>query len=296
LRQFGILTRRYLETVRRDRRNLLTLLIQAPLIALMVAIVFRGPILDTTPLLAGSGDNRRARILLFLLAMVAVWFGTSNSAREIVKEAAMYGRERRINLRLAPYIASKVVVLTALSLVQDLVLLGPLLLVGAGALQLPLLYAALVLGSVAGIGMGLAISAQATNPDRASSLVPILLIPQIIFSGVLVDLSNHAVGRFISYFMVTKWTYRALGATVDVDNVPLAKQPIRGLPPQLAPQLTGNDSALAFDGARGTYYLLPTVPAEFSQPPLAYLAVLALFIAASLVLIALFQRRKDIVR
>ena len=68
------------------------------------------------------------------------------------------------------------------------------------------------------------------------------------------------------------------------------------MPPQLAPQLTGNDSALAFDGARGVYYLLPSIPAEFVQSPLAYLALLALFVAASVALIAIFQRRKDVVR
>ena len=133
LRQFAILSQRYLETVARDRKNLLTLLVQAPIIAAMIAAVFRGRIFDTTPLLQGGvGNNADARKLTFLLAMVAVWFGTSNSAREIVKEAAMYARERRINLKLAPYIASKFVILTGLSLAQNSFLLVPFLLTFTG--------------------------------------------------------------------------------------------------------------------------------------------------------------------
>jgi hypothetical protein len=297
LRQFGLLTQRYLETLFRDRKNLLILLAQAPIIALMVALVFRGELLDKTALSAGGeGDNTLARRLLFLLAMVAIWFGTSNAAREIVKEAAMYARERRINLKLGPYIASKVVVLTGLSALQNLVLLLPLLLVGAGVLGLPQLYLSLVLGSIAGIGMGLAISAQSPNPDRAASFVPIALIPQIIFTGVLVDLSNNLIGRLLSHLMITKWTYRALGAWVGADEIPVPRQPLPGLPPEMAPQLTANNPRLTFDQAQQTYYLLPATKVEFTQSPMVYLAILLVSIIASLALIAIFQRRKDVVR
>ncbi len=306
-RQFAILSQRYLETIARDRRNLLTLLIQAPIIALMIALVFRGPIFDTSdlrPPVNGTGDQGAARKLTFLLAMVAVWFGTSNSAREIVKEAAMYARERRVNLKLAPYIASKFCVLTGLSLAQNVVLLLPFVLTlgGLALLELPLLYAALVLGSVAGIGMGLAISAGAVNADRAASLVPLLLIPQVIFSGVLVDLNSNPVVKAISHFMVTKWTWRALGATVDIDAIPVAKQAVEGFPttPDAIRQITGTNPRIFFDpaanGGAGGFFYLPGVDAEFARNPLVYLLILGLFIVLSLALVAIFQRRKDIVR
>ena len=295
LRQFAILTRRYLETLRRDRRTLLTLLAQAPIIALMIGLVFRHGIFDTTPIVAGGqGDNSLARRLLFLLAMVAVWFGTSNAAREIVKEAAIYARERRINLKLGPYVASKFVVLGGLACAQNLFLLLPPLLVGAGPLRLPLLYAGLVCGALAGVGMGLAISALAPNPDRAASLVPIALIPQIIFSGVIIGLSG--AGSLLSHLMVTKWTYRALGATLAADAVPLPRQELGSAPPGIAPQLVAGNPQLTYDAGSQTMYLLPSHGNEFTLHPLVYLAILALFILASLLLVIYFQRRKDRVR
>ncbi|HET8630766.1 MAG TPA: FHA domain-containing protein [Thermomicrobiales bacterium] len=295
--QFSILSQRYLETVLRDRRNLIILLLQAPLIALMIALVFRGQIFDMAPVTAGgSGDNVGAQKVVFLLAMVAVWFGTSNAAREIVKEAAIYARERHVNLKLGPYVASKLAVLTLLSCLQDLVLLIPLALTGATVAQLPLLYLALVAGSVAGIGMGLAISAQAPNPDRAASFVPLALIPQIIFTGVIVDVSGNTVGRLLSYLMVTKWTYRALGATMQIDRIPVPMQPLPGLPAALAPELTANNPHMFFDQARRLFYLLPEHKDEFTASPFTYLAILLGFIVASIVTIVIFQRRKDVVR
>jgi len=59
---------------------------------------------------------------IFFLTVAALWFGTSNAAREIVKERAVYLRERLINLRLFPYILSKVGVLTVLAILQTVAL------------------------------------------------------------------------------------------------------------------------------------------------------------------------------
>jgi ABC-type multidrug transport system ATPase subunit len=299
LRQFGILSRRYLETIVRDRRNVLTLLAQAPLITAMILAVFHSRIFDTRPVIeGGAGSNVDARQLTFLLAMVAVWFGTSNAAREIVKEAAMYARERRINLKLGAYVASKFVVLTGLSLVQNLILLVPFLVtLGAAALlKLPLLYLALIGGSLAGIGMGLVISSQAANPDRASSLVPIILIPQIIFSGIFVNLRENRVLELISHFMATKWTWRALGATTNIDDVPAKALTLTGIPPALAPQVGVTTGTIYPDATGQNLFYVQDIPPDFDQRPVAYLLILSLFIIASVVAVALFQRRKDIVR
>ncbi len=49
----------------------------------------------------------KATTLTCLMVIVAFWFGVSNSAREIVKEASIYRRERTVNLQLGPYLASK---------------------------------------------------------------------------------------------------------------------------------------------------------------------------------------------
>ncbi len=55
--------------------------------------------------------------------MTAVWFGCSNAARELVKERAIYLRERMVNLSIVPYVLSKVVVLAAFAFIQCVLLL-----------------------------------------------------------------------------------------------------------------------------------------------------------------------------
>ena len=295
MRQFRILARRYLETVVRDRNNLLTLLlIQAPLIAILIALAFRGDLFSHLPF---TGDWAKARTISFLLAMVAVWFGTSNAAREIVKEAAMYGRERRINLQIIPYIASKFSVLLGISMIQSAILMLPFLLTGAGILRLPFLYVILVAGSVSGIALGLIISALAPNPDRASILVPLILIPQVIFGGPLIGSGGGFAVQAISQLMVTKWTWRALGSTLQIDNVPLQPVQLQGFTPlQIAQISQGSQNPnLLSDGAGGLYYQAP-VGADFNFIPPVYLFVLGCFIVVSFVLVALFLRRKDVTR
>lgn len=292
-RQFRILTRRYLETVLRDRNNLLTLLVvQSPLIALLISLAFRGNIFSTEVF---TGDYERGRSITFLLAMVAVWFGTSNSAREIVKEAAMYARERRINLKIAPYIASKFFVLIGISVLQNIVLLVPLILTGGGIAHLPYLYLSLLFGSIAGITMGLAISAVAPNPDRASILVPLVLIPQIIFGGPIINTKDSPIVDAISRFMITKWTWRGLGSTVGIDNVPAKPVELAGFSPEQIQQLANSSNPNIIERAGDLFYKPPILP-DFEFAPFVYLAILCIFIVLTLCLVAFFQRRKDIVR
>ena len=264
-------------------------------IAVLIALAFRGNLFSTRVF---TGDWSKARTLTFLLAMVAVWFGTSNAAREIVKEAAMYARERRINLQIAPYIASKFVVLIGISVVQNLVLLFPLLVTGAGILRLPLLYVALMAGSVAGIGMGLMISALAPNPDRASILVPLVLIPQIIFGGPLIGAGSNIIVATISHFMVTKWTWKALGATVNTDKIPTQPVELQGFRPEQIAQLAAQNTNPNIVNTGGRLYYQAPVGNDFGAVgyTFVYLLVLALFIVVSLTLVAYFLRRKDRVR
>src|SRR5207245_11656795 len=68
----------------------------------------------------GSGGD--AQKILFIMAFAAVLFGCINGSREIVKEAAIYRRERAVNLGIIPYMFSKIVVLGMLCLFQSAVL------------------------------------------------------------------------------------------------------------------------------------------------------------------------------
>jgi hypothetical protein len=187
-RQMAILCRRYFELIRADRRNLALLIAQAPVIGLLLVLVSKPGELTTTRL-----DGKK---LVFMLATTGVWFGVINAAREICKEAHVLRRERLAGLHPGPYLASKLAGMVALVLVQSALLLA----VVAAHVRLPRdgvigpaiveLYATLVLAGVAGVALGLCLSALASTPDKATSLIPLAIVPQVVFAGVMFALNT----------------------------------------------------------------------------------------------------------
>ena len=227
-RQFGILVRRYLQLLLADRRTLAILLLQAPIIGGILLLVTKEDALQN---LASS----HGRLVLFLLGLVAVWFGILNSAREISKEQAIYRRERLANLRIGPYVASKVCVLAGLCLVQTVLLLlvlaikidfsaevaeftsdGPVHVMRGTFLE-PFGFVAAIgittfLTSLTGLGLGLLISSASATSDRAMSVVPLALVPQIVFALALMPLPASIA--WLSYATTSRFAMEAYGALV----------------------------------------------------------------------------------
>jgi ABC transport system ATP-binding/permease protein len=230
LRQFGILARRYLDLIVQDRRNLMILLLQAPIIGALLMLVARSDAL--VPL--DKTFANEAKKVLFMLATVAVWFGIINAAREITKEAPIFRRERLANLRIGPYVLSKIAVLTLLVILQSaLLLLLVSLKVRLPAMGVLLpgwleLYITTLLTSLAGLAMGLAISSTATTPDRAISIVPLALIPQILFAGVIFSLGDgFTAQRALSWLTLSRWAMDAYGTTANLNEMRLAQGLLR---------------------------------------------------------------------
>jgi hypothetical protein len=132
-------------------------------------------------------NKRRAamKISVALMVFTSIWLGTSNSAREIIKELPVYRRERLIKLRIAPYLFSKMTVQSLICLVQTVILVT-IVSLGLGLPQFWLNLTAFFAISFASMVMGLTVSAVATNMDKALSAVQLLLIPQIILSGAII--------------------------------------------------------------------------------------------------------------
>jgi ABC-type multidrug transport system ATPase subunit len=249
LRQLGLLTRRYIEVILQDRRNLALLLLQAPLIALLLILVAR------PDALIGAGEidlipRGEAKKVLFMLATVSVWFGIINAAREITKERPIYLRERLVNLGIGAYIISKMAVLSILLLFQTVVFLAVLAAVvslpaGTGVL-LPVwleLAITLLMTAAAGTALGLLISAASTTADRAVSLVPFALVPQILFAGLIFSLDGAA--EPLSWLTVSRWSMDALGTSVDLNSLcNLANTDSDGtVPPGCTPLFLETESA-----------------------------------------------------
>ena len=172
---------------------------------------------DSIAPVSGSSSQK----ILLIIVLAAVMSGCTNGAREIVKELPIYRRERTVNLGIMPYLLSKISVLGVLCLLQSLILV---LLVNTKAsfthsiLLPPLLeiYISTALASLSGLMIGLTISAVVPNSDRALSFVPIVLVPQIIFSNVLFSLDNPPILQYIGGIFPARWAMAAMGSTVGL--------------------------------------------------------------------------------
>jgi ABC-type multidrug transport system ATPase subunit/pSer/pThr/pTyr-binding forkhead associated (FHA) protein len=214
--QARVLTSRYLRLLVRDRRNLALLLGQAPLIGAGVAFLFEGGVFASEPGRAGQVIQ-----LLFLLAVSAIWLGAIDGSREIVKERSVTARERAIGVGVGAYLTSKVVVLLALSLVQTALLAAVVL--GVHPLGEPLgawveVGVVLALTGFVAVGMGLLVSALAGTEDQATSVIPLVLIPQLLFAGAIVAVArmNEAMA-VLSVGAFSRWSLAGTGSAVDVD-------------------------------------------------------------------------------
>ena len=78
----------------------------------------------------------------------------------------------------------------------------------------------LLVVSIVGIALGLLLSAFVANPDRAASIVPIVLIPQIIFSGTLIKVADLPIaGKVIAWFVAGNWGVQAVGQASGVGDI-----------------------------------------------------------------------------
>jgi ABC-type multidrug transport system ATPase subunit/pSer/pThr/pTyr-binding forkhead associated (FHA) protein len=153
-----------------DWRNFLILLGQPLIIAALVCWV----------------TDERDRVMFFAY-IATLWFGCSNAAQRIVEELAIYKRERLVGVGAHSYLASKFLFLTTITALQAAILYAASLVFEGGfdgsvAWQLAALFGT----ALAAVGMGCAISALARTVMQAVMIVPLLLIPMIIFSGYTV--------------------------------------------------------------------------------------------------------------
>jgi hypothetical protein len=169
-----ILLQRQFAIFRADVKNLLILLAQPIIIGALVAWVASDPQLDQ-----------------FFAYIATLWFGCSNSAQEIVRELPIYRRERLVGLSRWSYLAGKFLWMGGLTAIQSLLIyatiaIGHLGTHGAAHWQI----IGLILLAFAATGIGLTVSAFAKTPMQAVMLVPLLLIPQILFSGFTVSVGD----------------------------------------------------------------------------------------------------------
>ncbi|MGH2415431.1 MAG: ABC transporter permease, partial [Microcystaceae cyanobacterium] len=160
--------------------------------------------------------------VLFVFTCAAIWVGLASSLQEIVKESAIYMRERLVNLGLFAYLGAKQIILSGLALVQTL-LMSIVILIGFKSPEPDLipwflgLVITIFLTLSTSIGLGLMVSASVKNITQANSALPLLLIPQIIFSGVLFNMEG--IGKYISWLMLSRWSVGAYGSLIGIEKL-----------------------------------------------------------------------------
>jgi ABC-type multidrug transport system ATPase subunit/pSer/pThr/pTyr-binding forkhead associated (FHA) protein len=206
-----ILLKRQRDILLADRKNLILYIGQPLLIAALIWLTATGDHPDPTK--------------LFLAYIATLWLGCGNAAPEIVRERSIFVRERFVGLRPSSYLMSKFVFLGSLTILQAVLIFAVLNFFGSGlsgsaGWQL----AGLVACALAATGLGLAISAWARTTLQAVLLVPVFIIPQILFSGYVFpvkDWDHHAFPRIVGRF------FPSFAAQRIMDTSLFWRQPMR---------------------------------------------------------------------
>jgi ABC-type multidrug transport system ATPase subunit/pSer/pThr/pTyr-binding forkhead associated (FHA) protein len=232
VRQLGLLLSRYWRVKLRDRIGAAIMFLQAPVIGVLLWLVFGGQkdgvpywclgalqelssknnmsANATTNLLNSMQPTTDHTAALFFVVVSCVWFGTSNAAREIVTERSIYLRERMVNLRLFNYVLSKYLLLGFFCVVQCTMLLGIVFFAlgfsgGPAAFLIEL--ANLVALAMNATALGLCISTLVASAEAAMALTPIALIPQVVLGGLMVPMTTNPNLRPLMFLMPSRWGF-----------------------------------------------------------------------------------------
>ena len=205
--------------------------LQAPIIGVMLAFVFAGQqkavpfwclgalqelgkdaqsSTGSTDLLSRMIPTNDHTAAMFFVVVSAVWFGTSNSAREIVTERAIYLRERMVNLSLFNYVFSKYIILSLVCIFQCTVLLGIVFFTlgfHGGPLAFLMELAVIIAVAMNATALGLLLSTIVTSAEAAMSLTPIALIPQVVLGGLMVPMTTNPMLKPLMYIMPARWGF-----------------------------------------------------------------------------------------
>jgi ABC-type multidrug transport system ATPase subunit len=219
--QFKIFFLRNLLSKLANRQYVMLNLLEAPLLALILAFFTK-----YSP--AGEyifSENKNLPAFLFMSVIVAVFMGLIVSAEEIIRDRKVLHREAFLNLSWFAYINSKIIFLFGLSAVQMLLYV----LVGTWILEIKgmtLSYWLILFSTAACANMlGLNISSGMNSMVTIYIVIPLILIPQLLLSGVTVkfddlhrSLTSKVYVPMIGDLMASRWSYEALAVEQARNN------------------------------------------------------------------------------
>ncbi len=197
---------------------ILITLLEAPLLAVIMGYF--------TKYFSGTADNPEAYVFrnndnlpayLLMSVIVFLFLGLNISSEEIIKDRKILQRESFLNLSRGSYLNSKILLMFLISAIQSIsyVLIGNLIfeIKGMAFSYWVILFSTSCVANL----VGLNISSGLNSVITIYIIVPFLLIPQILLSGVLVkydklhkSLSNDEYVPVIGDLMASRWAYEAL--------------------------------------------------------------------------------------
>ncbi len=209
--QWGVLTRRALETFVRNPLTLAILLGSPVLVVGMFAVLFRPGAFDF------HDPSPSSMVMIgFWIVFAAFFFGVTYGLLQICTERTIVRRERLVGLRPGAYVTSKVTVLVPFLLVVIVAMLSVLRLLNRLPDRSLATYASITVGlllcAVAALGLGLLTSASVGNVAQATLALPMLCFPAVLFAGAILPVHLMArAGAGLSVIMPSRWAFEAIG-------------------------------------------------------------------------------------
>ena len=209
-----------------NKQYLIINLIEAPLLSFILAFIVRFYNVDD-PFQPGYLfiKNLNLPAYLFMSVIVALFMGLTVSAEEIIRDRKILKREAFLHLSRSSYIVSKISILFMISAIQTILFV----LVGNSILEIKGMFlthwAILFTASCFANLLGLNISSAFNSAVTIYILIPILLIPQLILSGVVVKfdklnplIGNTATVPLVGDIMASRWAFEAAMVAQFKDN------------------------------------------------------------------------------
>jgi len=273
--QLRILSARNLKILFQDKVSLTMMLALAPILGLMNFIWGRN-IFDEV-----DGSMNNVMGMWFMTAIVALLVGAMTSVREIIKEADIYKRERAVGLKILPYVFSKLWMGFVMSFYQGgVILLTVILLINPPAENAGIygaLFITIVLGILSGYLLGLVISSAVPNQNAALIALIAVIVPQFLYTGVLIPLEEVPLGELVSYITPARWTFEAFVVSTGMGDT-LVQDECWALPKEQRSALTEVQKNQPGCPCMGTYLFqeCPSIPGLFSEEYYDDVAKLAL--------------------
>ena len=164
----------------------------------------------------------------FALVCACVWIGIFNSIQSICKERDIIKREHRSGLHISSYVVSHMVFESVLCFVESIIVTG--IFCGYYHANLPAdgvilpavveLWITFFLIIFSSDALGLMVSSIVKTPNTAMTVMPFVLILQLVLSGFIFELKG--VAEKVAYTTIAKWGINALCISTNVNsyNVP----------------------------------------------------------------------------